>query len=186
MFDDGRCAQHYASMNRAASLRLLCVLTAFGLIGITACSNSPTEAQSGQQADAQATTAGLSMDRAGAGRPPMSMNDAAWQVVKAGSTDTFQALVATGTTYSGRVVLRITIPGSEYDGSTTCYRYNFTHSMNDYEPTRLSSCPTGPPARLTTPVPEPVVDTPAHLTKLTALLNGLTSAQFANPASVQT
>jgi len=115
----------------------------------------------------------------------MSLNDAAWQVVGTGSDDAIQAMLATGTTYSGEVILRITVQGSEFDESTTCYRYNFTHSMSDDKPIKLGSCPSGAPVALKSPVPEPVVDTPARINQLTALLNRLTAAQLADPSSVQ-
>jgi hypothetical protein len=113
----------------------------------------------------------------------MSLNDAAWQVVGDNGSNNIQALVATGTTYSGEVVLRITTE-TEFDGSTRCYRYKFTHSVNQYKPTKLKSCPTSPPLALTSPVPEPIVDTPTRLAELTALLHNLTAAQLAHPATV--
>lgn len=115
----------------------------------------------------------------------MPATDAAWGVVGTGVDDTITALVATGTTYSGSVVLRISVYSSEADQSTTCYRYSFTHSGDDSRPTKLASCPTGPALTLTTPAPEPVVDTTARLNALTALLHHLTPAQRDDPAAVR-
>lgn len=178
--------QHPAIMNRRARRGVVAAVTACGLLGGVACSSSPPKRPSKRKADAHAVTAGVVMQRSGAGRPPVLLNDAAWQVVGTGSDDTIEALRATGTTWSGEVVLRITVQSSEYDLSTTCYRYHFTHSVDDGKPLELAQCPSGTPVALSSPVPEPVVDTPARLTRLTALLHRLTAAQLADPASVRT
>jgi hypothetical protein len=152
-----------------------------GFLAVTGCTAGETASQ--RSADAHAVTAGEVMSRGG--RPPISASDAAWAVVGTGVDDTINALSATGTTYAGSVVLRITVNHSTFDEYTSCYRYSFKHSVDDFRPAKLKTCPTSAPLTLTSPPPEPVVDTPARIAALTALLHHLTPAQRNDPASIR-
>ena len=167
-------------MRRCGQVAVIAVITAIGLGGATAC--GIVESSSQRSADKHALTAGEVMVR---GIAPIPARDAAWYVVGRGTDDTIEALAASGTTYSGTVVLRITVVSSESDSSTTCYRYTFTHSMNDIHPDRLGGCPRTPALTLTTPAPLPDVTSADRLAKLTALLHRLTPAQLADPSSVR-
>lgn len=126
-----------------------------------------------READQRARIAGLAMLRSNNDIPT---RDAAWLVVGQVGNTTIDALRATGTTWSGEVVLRIRVerdPG-QFSSSTAvrCYRYVLRHRVRDYEPQRLGRCPTGRPLVLQAPPPPPSLP-PGALDLLTKTLASL-------------
>lgn len=136
-----------------------------------------------QSADRHAVVAGNVMTRP----PRVSANDAAYSVVGTGVDDTITALEASGTTYDGHALLKISVEtGSGFSESSTvrCYSYNFRHEMGDGAPHHVA-CPTRPTLVLTSPVPIPDVIAPDVLAKVRALLGSLSQAQRRDSQAVR-
>ena len=124
---------------------------------------------SARSAAAHATTAGMVMSQDPAER---SANDAAWLVVGQNGDTTIEALEATGTTYDGTVVLRITVQGSGTfadDTATRCYSYHLVHRIGASTPTALT-CPPVQPVRLTSPAAKPDLTTAAEMSRFHRVL----------------
>ncbi|MEO8887831.1 MAG: hypothetical protein ABI429_00830 [Jatrophihabitantaceae bacterium] len=120
------------------------------------------------------------------GPPERSANDTAWSVVGRSGDTSIDALSVQGTTDHGYVVLQITVEATAEVGPATvrCYSYTFTHRTNDTTPTKVA-CKQQPVVVLTTPVPLPVLDSPAQVAKLTVLLRALSPEQRRDPSLVQ-
>ena len=140
-----------------------------------------TESSTDRAADQHATVAGTVMLRDTWER---SANDAAYLVVGKGADDTIDALDVEGTTYHGRVVLRITVDDSTEFGdgpATKCYEYTFRHEMGDETPHQVSC--TDHVVALTQPVAEPAFD-PAAVAKLTSVLRHLVAVHTTDVATI--
>ncbi len=152
-------------------------------IPITACGTTGwlTETSAEKSADQHATVAGTVMIRDNWER---STNDAAYLVVGTGVDDTIDALEVEGTTYDGKVVLRITVEDpSEFGGgsATKCYAYTFRHEMSDQTPADVPC--TDHVVTLTQPVPEPDFD-PAAAAKLAGILRRLVADHTTDAGTV--
>lgn len=156
-------------------------LVALGTVAGCGAADTVIEPPSAKSADALATSAGRGME----GPPERSANDAAWSVVshRPGS-ELIEAVVAQGTTWNGRVVLRITVEGYEFgSGTTRCYAYTFRHSMSDGTPKSVH-CPHGAAVTLTSPPPTPVLDQAAN-EKFTRIMQKLSPQQQRDPTAVR-
>jgi hypothetical protein len=115
-----------------------------------------------------------------------SANDAARLVVGRGDDDTIDALVVEGTTWHGRIVLRIVVDDDNTNiGTTKCYSYTFTRKGSDDGKPDTVTCPTSPPVVLTAPVPEPNLGTPGQARRLRSVLAGLSAAERHDAEVVQ-
>jgi hypothetical protein len=115
---------------------------------------------SARAADRHADVAGTVLVR---GFEPQPSRWAAWTVAGQRDDTTIDAMSATGTTWNGSLVLRITVDiarnGFDRDGTTRCYRYDFQHvDTDDNVPHRLDHCPVTPALVLTAPPPAPALD----------------------------
>jgi hypothetical protein len=91
-----------------------CAVLTVETLAMTGCgTGSLIETSTERSADRHATTAGAVMLRDNWER---SANDAAYLVVGQGADDTIDVLEAQGTTYHGKVVLRITVEDSSESG----------------------------------------------------------------------
>ena len=162
----------------------LAALALFVALGVAGCGVAASVSQSSavRSADRHATIAGEVMVRDNWERPA---NDAAYLVVGTGSDDTINAVDVEGTTYHGRIVLRITVePDAESgDGPVTrCYAYTFRHQLHDAKPARVDC--TDRVVTLTAPAPEPAFDS-AAAARLTAILRRLVAQHSTQPATIQ-
>lgn len=141
------------------------------------------ESSTGRAADRHADVAGTVMTRDNWER---SANDAAWLVVGQAGDTTIDALEAAGTTYHGKVVLRISVDGTDRFGAdssvTKCYSYTFRHELDDGKPTGVAC--TDAVVALTPPAAEPDFDTTASA-RLAAILRGLVRAHTIDAATAQ-
>lgn len=112
---------------------------------------------------------------------------AASNVVGTSSDTTIDAMRATGTTYNGTVVLRITvsIASGMYEGdhyAQRCYEYDFNHTSFSNEPQQVR-CPSGAPLNLQNLPPLALADTDSP--KLLQTLNNIPAANRNNVTVVK-
>ena len=134
---------------------------AIALVMCAGCAGSQHEpsqhSRSASEADDHATTAGLAMTNKPYEEPSSA---AAFRVVGRKENTTIEALSATGTTWRGSVVLRVTVALDpqlpQPDQTVRCYRYLFDRSsVDDARPKRLSQCPDSAALVLSSPAPGP-------------------------------
>jgi hypothetical protein len=143
------------------------------LLSLIGCSGARDRA-SARAADHHADVAGTVLIR---GFEPQPSRWAAWTVAGHRGDTTIDAVSATGTTWNGSLVLRITVDlarnGFDRDRTTRCYRYDFRHiDTDDNVPHRLDHCPPTPVLVLTAPPPAPALDA-ADAHTLAQALNAL-------------
>ncbi|MEO9240679.1 MAG: hypothetical protein ABI418_21620, partial [Jatrophihabitantaceae bacterium] len=120
---------------------VLAALLCCGLLAGCSVSVSNSARQANQHAEVAGTVMLRSID-------PIPAEWAAYQVAGRVGDTTIEAMSATGTTWQGSVVLRITvtIPHTGFgqdETSIRCYSYGFQHRIEDYQPHRLGHCPAG-------------------------------------------